>query len=477
MEEEKTRIPPNKPPGRRTPDAEAQLASGSIGKLLLKYSIPSVSSSLIAAAYNIIDQVFIGQRIGYLGNAATNISFPISMLAGAVMYLIGMGGSSNMNLRLGAGKKDEAAQIVGTGIFMVIVLGLGIGAITFIFTEPLMRAFGATAEIFPYAVTYTRIIACGIPFLLFSSAMSNMIRSDGSPAYAFICSASGAVLHVILALLFIFILDMGIAGAAYSTIISQFTTFFIALAYMRRFKLIKLTRKLVRPNAECIRSICKLGIPGFVNSCMGMVVQITMNNTLRAYGATSIYGSNIPIAVVGVISKVNHIVSSFTIGTAQGCQPIVGYNYGAKNYARVKATYKRAAVAIICISIVFFACFQLFPRQIVSIFGSGDEVYYQFAERYMRIFMVMVFIIGMQPLTATFFTSIGKAYKGLFITVTRQGLFLLPCLLILPRFLGLDGIVFAGPIADCAALTAVFIMATREFRIMTKLESVGKLSE
>lgn len=262
---------------------------------------------------------------------------------------------------------------------------------------------------------------------------------------------------------------MGIAGAGIATVISQIVTFIIAGRYMLRFRSVKLTLKQMRLNIDSVKAIVKLGVPGFLNHFMAMVVQVTMNNTLRVYGAASVYGSDIPIAVVGVITKLNAIVTAFCIGIATGAQPICGFNYGAKNYTRVKATYKLATAAVICISLVFFACFQLFPRQLISIFGSGDKQYYLFGERYMRVYLMMVCFYGMQPLATTFFASIGKAYKALFITMTRQGIFLLPLLLILPRFLGLDGIVYAGPIADSASILCVIVCISLEFKAMSKL--------
>jgi putative MATE family efflux protein len=471
MEKEQSRAQINTALNEKKLALQNPLGSAPIGRLMLKFAIPAISGSLATAAYNITNQILIGQRIGYIGNAATSIAFPLMTLCAALAFLFGIGGASNFNLNLGAGKKDFAAQIVGTSIFLTSACGIVLAITAFIFAEPLMRAFGATEQILPYAVTYTRIIACGIPFVLFSSSCSNLIRSDGSPGYSLLCTVSGALLNILLGIIFIFVLDMGIAGAACATVISQFVTFILTLLYLRRFKSVKLTVSLIRPKADSMKAIARLGVPGFLNQFMMMFVQITLNNILRNYGAMSVYGSDIPIAVVGVISQLNMLVVAFTVGIALGCQPIFGFNYGAKIYARVKEAYKRAAVAIIIISTVIFVCFQVFPRQIVSIFSSNDSaLYFQFAVRYMRIFMVMVCLQGLQPLTATFFTSIGKAFKGLFITIMRQGIFMLPLFLILPRYLGIDGIVYAGPIADSAAILSAVIFAAIEFRIMTKHE-------
>lgn len=452
------------------------LKTAPIGRLLLKFAVPSISSSLAIAAYNITNQILIGQRIGYLGNAATGIAFPIMTLNGALAYLFGIGCASNFSLNLGADNKDAAAKVVGTSISIMSFVGLILGILTFIFAKPLMTAFGATEQILPYAVKYIKIIACGLPFILFSTSCSHLIRADGSPGYSLFCTVSGAVLNILLGLLFIFVMDMGIAGAALATLLSQVITFILTLVYLKRFKNIRLSSKILKPDLKSLGAICKLGIPGCLNQLMMMFVQITLNNTLRKYGAMSVYGSDIPIAVVGVITQVNTLVVAFNVGIALGCQPIIGFNYGAKIYARVKATYKRALAAILLISFAIFICFQLYPRQIVGIFSSSEgELYFRFAERYMRIFLMLVCIQGLQPLTATFFTSIGKAYKGLFITVLRQGIVMLPLFIILPIFFELDGVVYAGPIADGAAIITAVLFAVLEFRKMTKLEAAEQL--
>jgi putative MATE family efflux protein len=458
---------------------ENPLSSAPIGRLMLKYAVPAISASLATAAYNITNQILIGQRVGYLGNAAAGVAFPLMTLCGALAYLFGIGAASNFNLKLGAGRKDDAAKIAGTGIFMAALAGVVIAVVTLVFTGRLMTAFGASEQILPYAVTYARIIACGIPFLLFSTACSNLIRADGSPGYSLICTASGAFLNIVLGLVFVFVLDTGIAGAAAATVISQVATAVLTVVYLRRFKSVKLTAFHIRPGCGSLKSITKLGIPGCLNQIMMMCVQITLNNTLRSYGALSDYGSDIPIAVAGVVSQLNMIVVAFTVGIALGSQPIFGFNYGSGAYNRVIAAYKRALLAVIAVSTVFFACFQLFPREIAGIFvnrGSGlfienGELFMRFSERYIRIFLLMIALQGLQPLTATFFTSIGKAFKGLFITVTRQGVFMLPLFVILPKYFGIDGLIYAGPIADAAAIIMAILFAALEFRTMSGTEA------
>jgi len=227
-----------------------------------------------------------------------------------------------------------------------------------------------------------------------------------------------------------------------------------------------ITLKMMRPRGLFIKVIVSLGMASCVNQIAMAIVQILMNNTLRHYGAESIYGSDIPLACAGVISKVNMVFMAICIGISQGCQPIWGFNYGAKNYKRVKETYKKAATAIVIIGAVCFVCFQLFPRPIVSIFGSGSEEYFQFAERYLRIFMFMTFINGMQPMSSGFFTSIGKAKLGIIMSLTRQILFLLPLIIIFPLLMGIDGVMYAGPIADAAAAMVAIGFAIRELKKM-----------
>ena len=227
-----------------------------------------------------------------------------------------------------------------------------------------------------------------------------------------------------------------------------------------------LKAEFLRPRTSCLKAIASLGMASCCNQIAMAVVQIAMNNTLRHYGASSVYGSDIPLACVGVISKVNSVFMAICIGISQGCQPIWGFNYGAENYRRVRSTYKRAAILCTSIATLFFLCFQLFPRQIVSIFGTGSEEYFHFADRYLKIFMFMTFANGIQPMSSGFFTSIGKAKLGIVMSLTRQVLFLLPLILIFPLFMGIDGVMYAGPIADAAAATLAVVFAARELKKM-----------
>lgn len=453
--------------------SQSPLATQNVNKLILKYAIPSTISFLVSALYNIVDQIFIGQGVGILGNAATNVAFPLSTICTSVFLLLGIGSATGFNLNMGAGNREKACRIAGNGITLLAVCGVLIGVLTLIFLEPLMKAFGATDQVLSYAMTYTGITALGFPFLIFSSGCGQLIRADGSPTYSMVCVLSGAVINTILDPILIFVFDMGMAGAAIATVTGQIVSCILAVIYLTRFKAFRINRQYLKPSLANSKIIVSLGAASCFNQLAMTVTQIVMNNTLTYYGAASLYGAEIPLACVGVITKVNVFLMAFILGTVHGCQPIFGFNYGAKNYKRVKQALKTALIVVFCISALAFACFQLFPRQIVSIFGQGDELYFQFAERYLRIFMFMTFINGIIPITSTFFTSMGKPIKGIFVSLTRQIIFLVPLLLILPIFMGIDGVVFAGPIADGAAVLVTTVLTCLELKKINQLNALS----
>lgn len=442
------------------------LATEKISRLILKYGIPATISFLVSALYNIVDQIFIGQGVGMYGNAATNVAFPLSTVCTATFLLIGVGSASNFNLNLGVGDKEKASEIAGTGITILAIGGIALSVLVLIFLEPLMIAFGATKQVLSYALTYTGITTFGFPFLIFSSGVSQLIRADGSPTYSMICVLSGAVINAILDPILIFVFDMGMAGAAIATVAGQVVSCILVIGYLTRFKTVRFTKHYLKPRLRHVKAIFKLGSASCFNQLAMATTQIIMNNTLTYYGALSQYGSEIPLACVGVITKVNIVVIGFALGIAQGCQPIFGFNYGARNFERVIKTLKTAAITVTCMMTVAFVCFQLFPRQIISIFGQEDELYFKFAIRYFRIFMFTTCINGIIPLTSNFFTSIGKATRGIFLSLTRQVIFLIPLILIFPVFMGIDGVMYAGPIADAAAVTVAACLVLPEVRKM-----------
>lgn len=426
---------------------------------------------MVASLYNIVDQIFIGRGIGINGNAATNVAFPLTTICVSISLFLGLGGASIYSISLGQGNKKKAADMIGNTIVLSIAFSLIFSIVVRVFVKKFMIMFGATQEVLQYSIDYTSITSIGfIPFV-FSTVMSHIIRADGSPKYSMFSVLIGAAVNIILDPIFIFKFNMGISGAALATIIGQFISFFITLRYVFKFKNITFNRYSFNLYSENVLKIFSLGASGGINQFSMMIVQITMNNVLSYYGTLSIYGGNIPLAVSGIIAKINMLIMAFIIGSGQGSQPIIGFNYGAKNYDRVIETYKLTVSITTIVALISFLIFQIFPRQVVSIFGDGSELYFQFAERYMRVYMALMIVNGIQPVSGTFFTSIGKAFKGAFIAMTRQLLFLLPLIIILPRIFGIDGIMYAGPIADGIALIVTIIFVSLEIKKIKKLKS------
>ncbi len=447
----------------------------SIHCLLRKFAIPSIIALLVSSLYNMVDQIFIGHGVGVLGNAATNIAFPITTICIALSLLLGIGGAAKYSLELGKGNQERAEVTIGNAITLMLIAGSAVFFIVILFLEPLLRSFGATDDIMPYAYTYTKVISYGIPFMVLSTGMSSLIRADGSPKYSMGCMIIGAIMNTILDPIFMFGFHMGIAGAAWATIIGQIVSCGVTLYYMFHFKHITLCKKSFLLQKDYIRSIVSLGASGFFNQLAMMVTQIVTNNVLKYYGALSIYGSEIPIASVGIIMKVTMIFMSLVIGIAQGTQPIIGYNFGARNYQRVKDTYRLAIIYTTIISIFAFFCFQCFPRQITSLFGNGSEEYFLFSERYFRIYMFFIFVNGIQPVTSMFFSSIGKAGKGVFISLTRQILFLLPLIIIFPIYMGIDGVLYAGPVADFVTVVLTVYFVYKQFKVLDQLSTEASI--
>ena len=446
--------------------AENPLGTAPVGGLIRKFAIPAIISMLVSAMYNIVDQIFIGQGVGMLGNAATNVAFPVTTIATALALLLGIGGASNYNLEMGAGREKKASGIAGTALSSLVISGAVLCGIVLLFLKPLLTLFGATKDVMPYAVDYTGITALGLPFYILSVGGNHVVRADRSPTYSMACVTAGAVINTILDPLFIFGFGWGIKGAAWATVIGQVVSGILVVVYFWKFRKMYLEKSMLKPKFSYLKAVAALGLASCINQIAMALVQIVLNNILRYYGAASIYGSDIPIACVGVISKVNQVFMAICIGISQGCQPIWGFNYGAEKYSRVRQAYRYSVTACTIIATGFFLCFQLFPHQIVGIFGTGSDLYFQFAERYLKIYMFMTFANGIQPMSSGFFTSIGKAKLGVVMSLTRQVLFLLPLIVIFPLFMGIDGVMYAGPIADAAAFALAIIFARRELMKM-----------
>ena len=445
----------------------AVLGTGQILPLIVKFSVPAIIGMLVGSLYNIVDQIFIGQKVGVLGNAATNVAFPLVTICMAAALLIGIGTATNYSLELGRGNKENAAEFAGNGITLNVLCGFSIAVLAKIFIIPLLHVFGATSTVFPYAETYTSITIIGIPFLLFSVAGNNLVRADGAPATSMLVMLAGAVTNIFLDALFMYGFNWGIAGAAWATVISQLLSAVLLVIYLFHIRSVTLNCRHFILSFRHVKFIAYMGFASAINQIAMASFQIVMNNVLVYYGAKSVYGSDIPLACVGVITKVNMLLMGIVIGISQGCQPIFGFNYGAKKYRRVKKAYMNAALIATIISVAAWICFLVFPRQITSIFGTGNELYFRFAEQYFRIFMVLTFLNGIQPLTSNFFASIGKAKLGAAMSLTRQVLFLIPLVLILPLFFGINGVLYAGPVADCAAFIFAVTFVSREMHTLS----------
>ena len=402
------------------------LGTEKIGKLIRKFSIPCIISMLVNSLYNIVDQIYIGQGVGYLGNGATNIVFPIVMISLAFSLMLGDGSSAYLSLKLGEKKKKDAELGIGNGIMLSVIVSIIFCAITLAFLPQLLNLFGCTANLKDYAIAYGRIIAIGLPFSMIGTTLNSIIRADGSPKYSMMSMVSGAILNTILDPVFIFVFNKGVEGAAMSTLVSQVLTFALNIVYIRKFKSIKLTKESLKLKANVCKKIATLGISSFITEMSIVCVMTAENNLLGKYGAESKFGAEIPITVLGIVMKISQILNSIVIGIAAGSQPIFGYNYGAQKYDRVKKTLKIVMGLSVIISAVAFILFQTIPDKLILIFGSGDENYIEFACLAFRTYLLLCIFDGIQISSGIFFQAIGKSVRSAALSLSRQIVILIP---------------------------------------------------
>ena len=353
-----------------------------IVKLMLKFALPAIAAMVVNSIYNIVDQIFIGQGVGMLGNAATNLTFPLVTISMAIGTMIADGCVAYFSLKLGQRRYDEAALTMGNGIAISLLAGLFITLSMELLLQPVLRLCGGntvSAQTFEYAVEYARITLIGIPFVCVSMTVSSIIRAQGSPRYAMLCNITGCITNIALDAWFVLGLHWGVAGAAWATIIGQVLNFILAIAYIPRLKGIQFRLEYTKLRAKTVFAFLPLGISSFFTQFGSTIVVICMNNLIVTYGAESIYGPDIPLAAQGIVMKVNSIIISVMVGLGIGSQPIVGYNYGARNFRRVKETYLKTIVIGLAVGVVGWACFQLFTQSIVNLFGQESELYNQFA--------------------------------------------------------------------------------------------------
>ena len=445
---------------------ELDLGKEKIPKLIKKFAIPCIISLVVNALYNMVDQVFIGRGVGYLGNGATNVVFPLTMVGLAFALMFGDGTSAYLSLKLGEQNKKDAQKGVGTGIVVGSIVSVVLFIIMFLFLPQILNIFGCTDTLRDYALSYGRIIVIGIPFMMVGTILNSIIRADGSPKYSMTSMVIGAVLNIILDPIFIFKwgLNLGVKGAAIATAFSQFVTFFINVLYIKKFKTVKITKESLKPNIKTAGTIVAFGISSFITQMAIVVVISVQNSLLKKYGVVSKFGAEIPITVLGIVMKINQILNSVVIGVAAGSQPIVGFNYGARKYDRVKKTLKYSLIIGVTICIIGFILFQTIPEYLIAIFGSGDALYNEFACLSFRIFLLLIPIVGTQIISGIFFQAIGKPGKSAFLTLSRQILFFIPSAIILSNKFGIMGILYAGPVADAIAFICVVCLLIIEFK-------------
>lgn len=458
---------------------EIDLGKGNINRLLLSFSIPCVVSMLINSIYNIVDQIFIGQGVGTLGNAATNVIFPLVIIFNAVASLIGNGAAANLSLKLGEKNEKDAAKGVGQALMLTTILSVLLGVFSYILMPKLVMLFGCTENVYKYAVEYGRIICIGAPFMIIYSSLSNIIRADGSPKYSMILLVIGAIINIILDPIFIFVFNKGVAGGAIATVIGQFVSFLLAIFYMKKFKSVKLNRESLKIDKDIFR-VLGLGLSSFITQCIVLVLFIFMNNMMTKLGAQSKFGADIPLSVYGVISKINSIYISIVLGVSIGAQPIIGFNYGAGNKERVKETIKRVLIINFIIGILFNVIFFCFPKQLAGIFiKSGDpsyELFIEFAVLMCHSFFLVMGLNAFEMTGSITIQALGKVKKATAFSFIRQIILLIPISLLLSLAFnkGIYGIAYAGCISDALCFMIAILIVKSEFVSLSKKDYTNK---
>ncbi len=440
-------------------EKENILGTEKIGKLLAKFAIPGIISMVVNSLYNIVDQIFIGQGVGYLGNGATTVIFPMITFAMAFSLLFGDGSATFLSLKLGEKKEDEAARGTGAGIIGFVGIGIIITILYLIFLEPLCKLFGASEAILPYAKDYGRIITYGLPFCAVCAGGASIIRADGNPKFNMIGLFAGTIINVVLDPIFIFVFHWGVKGAAFATILGQFANAVLNIYYFsKKMRNVSLNRFVFRKSISYIPRVSKLGISSFITQMALVVAMATRNNVLVTYGAKSKYGSDIPVTTLGITMKTFTIIMSIVLGLSAGAQPIFGYNYGSGKYDRVKKTFKLVAVLSTIICTVAFFLAQFKPLAIISIFGSESDLYNEFAIKCMKIYLMLIPTVGIQIMSGIFFQALGYPVQASILSLSKQIIFQLPVTILLPVFLGVEGVLWAGPVSDVLAFTTMIVM-------------------
>lgn len=455
---------------QRTEQQGNPLGYAPIGKLLMSFSIPSIIACLVNSVYNIVDQIFIGQDVGYLGNAATTVAFPLMTIVMAFATLIGSGGSAYAAIKLGEKNDEEAELSLNNMVTLSLAFGIGIMLIGLVFLEPILAMFGAApgSEIMAYAKDYTAIILIGVPFSVLSIALSNMARTDGNPRLSMYGIIIGAALNTILDPIYIFVLGWGVKGAAVATITSQILSTCILLVYFLKHGNMRIRPPKLRLVGRTVKNIMTLGMSSGITQLVACVMQIVMNNSLVYYGNLSYVGGDVALSAMGIVMKITMILGSVCIGFGVGSQPILGFNYGAQKYERIRHTFTLAAVAATISIFAGWIICQTIPDLILQLFGGGNANFMDFAVKCMRIYLGGIFCAGFQIVSTNYFQATGQPMKASLLSMLRQLLLLIPLLLILPLFFGLDGVLYAGPAADISSALIVFAFIMPEMKKLNR---------
>jgi putative MATE family efflux protein len=450
-----------------------------VGRLLCKYALPCVLSLLISALYNVVDQLFIGNsEIGYLGNTATTLVFPLTILALGLSLLLGDGAAAFLSL--GQGKKDtsEASKAIAGTITLGLLISLVMSLWFTLGLDPILTLIGANETTLPLAKSYGMIVMGGILFYVFTNILNSIIRSDGSPIFAMVAQGSGALSNIILDYVFIYVCHWGLEGAAYATIIGQALSAGLSVGYLFKSKTFKVKIKDLILGFPYLRKSLKLGISSFFIQISLVFVTIVSNVVLVQSGASSIYGSDIPVAVFGIAYKVFTIVVNIPIGIALGGLPIIAYNYAAQDYKRVKETYLLILISSSFIALIATLIFEISPLSIISLFGGESDIYNEFAVLCFRIYLSTIILTSFQRLSSIFFQSLGKPIQSTILSLTRDLVLLVPLTLILSHFYGIDGFLISAPIADGLSFILTSILVIKEIRALnTQSQTESLLNE
>ncbi|MGI5837259.1 MAG: MATE family efflux transporter [Chloroflexota bacterium] len=453
-------------------DSTTKLGQENISRLLINFSIPAIVGMLVMSMYNVIDRVFIGNAVGYLGIAAITVGFPIMIVQFAFIGMIGMGATALVSIRLGQQRREEAEAIMGNALVLLTGLALLMTVLGLIFMDPLLRIFGASDEAMPYARTFIRIILGASIFQSLSFGMNNFIRAEGRPRTAMATMIIGSVMNVILAPIFIFGFRWGMVGAGLATALSQaISAAWVMSHFLLGRSTLKIRRKNFRVELATTWQMMALGSAFFAMQLAQSILSAVMNTTL------GYYGGDVAISGMGIVISLMTLIMMPIVGINQGAQPIIGYNYGAQRYDRVKDALKYAAIAATAIATVGFALIRLFPTQLISLFNSQDAELIAFGSHALVVFMTFLPLVGFQIVGSGYFQAVGKPRQSLILSLSRQVLILIPALIILPRFFLLDGILMAGPLADlvASALTGTWLFF--ELRDLNRRHARSRKSE